>query len=69
MCVSESDDCFDTPLDYTQTILMEIQHFHACITTMHTACKPELRVEHQQQQSNPEGAAPNDSLRQEAASF
>ena len=58
MCFSDSDDPFDTPLDYTQTIFMEIQHFRACITTMYTACKPQLRVEHQQQQSNPEEASP-----------
>ena len=44
MCFSDSDDRFDTPLDYTQTIFMEIQLFRACITTSHTACKPELRV-------------------------
>ena len=63
MSFSDSDDRFDTPLDYTRTIFMEMQHFRACITTSHTACK------HQQQQSNPEKAAPNDSLGQGAASF
>ena len=67
MCFS--DDRFDTLLDYTWTILMEIQHFRASVTTMHTACTPKLKVEHQRQQSNPEKAAPNDSLRQGAASF
>ena len=35
MCFSDSDDRFDTPLDYTWTIFMEIQHFRACITTSH----------------------------------
>ena len=58
MCFSDSDHPFDTLLDYTQTIFMKVQHFCACITTMHTACKPQFRVEHQQQQSNPEEAAP-----------
>ena len=43
MCFSDSVDHFDIPLDYTQTILMEIQHFHACITTMRTSCKPQVQ--------------------------
>ena len=30
MCFSDSDYYFDTPLHYTETIFMEIQHFHAC---------------------------------------
>ena len=58
MCFSDSDDRFDTPLDYTQTISIEIQNFRTCITTRHTACKPQLRVELQQQQSNSEDTAP-----------
>ena len=69
MCFSGSDDRFDTPHDYTQTIFMEIPHFRACITTSHTACKPELRAQHQQQRYNLEKAAPNDSPCQAAASF
>ena len=41
-----------------------IQHFRACgDTTMHTACKPQLRVEPQPQQSNTEEAAPDSLLR------
>ena len=42
MYFSDSDDHFDTPLDYTQTIFMEIQHFCICgDTTMHTTSKPQ----------------------------
>ena len=34
MCFSGSDDSFDTPHDYTQTIFMEISHFRMGIEVM-----------------------------------
>ena len=34
MCFSGSDDRFDTPHDYTQTIFMEIPHFRMGIEVM-----------------------------------
>ena len=57
MCLSNSDYHFDTPLHYTETIFMEIQHFCACgdTTIQHANQSSEW---HQQQQSNPEEAAP-----------
>ena len=59
MCFSDSDDFFDTPLEYTQTIFMEIQHFCACgDTIMHTTYKPQPRGEHHHHHSNSEKAAP-----------
>ena len=43
MCFLDSDNRFDIPLDYTQTIFMEIQHFCALgDTTMHTTSQPKL---------------------------
>ena len=41
-CFLDSDNGFDTPLHYTETIFMEIQHFHSCGDTTIQHANPSL---------------------------